>query len=214
MGSPLLVSSDKPQPWALVIYLVFVVLPAYGVARLRLWRWLALAAATGVLAWTFLIFILDGTDALPAMVHLVVQAGLAAFFLVAAPYRDAADNDAETDWAASGVLFAFALAGIAISGSVIAGDGRPVFIAALVLILLTTGLRFAPAAPAAASAALTVAGALLVWPIRARDRRSARTSFLPERRCLRRPAPCARRPISPSRCWRPPPSPARRCFAS
>ena len=166
MGSPLLVSSDKPQPWALVIYLVFVVLPAYGVARLRLWRWLALAAATGVLAWTFLLFILDRTDALPAMVHLVVQAGLAAFFLVAAPYRDAADNDAETDWAASGVLFAFALAGIAISGSVIAGDGRPVFIAALVLILLTTGLRFAPAAPAAASAALTVAGALLVWPIR------------------------------------------------
>ncbi|HYH44411.1 MAG TPA: DUF2339 domain-containing protein, partial [Thermoanaerobaculia bacterium] len=166
MGSPLLVSSDSPQPWALVIYLVFVVLPAYGVARLRLWRWLALAAATGVLAWTFLIFILDGTDALPAMVHLVVQAGLAAFFLVAAPYRDAADNDAETDWAASGVLFAFALAGIAISGSVIAGDGRPVFIAALVLILLTTGLRFAPAAPAAASAALTVAGVLLVWPIR------------------------------------------------
>ena len=166
MGSPLLVSSDKPQPWALVIYLVFVVLPAYGVARLRLWRWLALAAATGVLAWTFLIFILDGTDALPAMVHLVVQAGLAAFFLVAAPYRDAADNEAETEWAASGVLFAFALAGIAISGSVIAGDGRPVFIAALVLILLTTGLRFAPAAPAAAAAALTVAGALLVWPIR------------------------------------------------
>jgi len=166
MGSPLLVSSDKPQPWALVIYLAFVVLPAYGVARLRLWRWLALAAATGVLAWTFLIFILDGSDALPAMVHLVLQAGLAAYFLVAAPYRHAEDEDSGTDWAASGLLFAFALAGIAISGSVIAGDGRPVFVAALVLILLTTSLRFAPAAPAAASAALTVAGALLVWPIR------------------------------------------------
>lgn len=165
MGSPLLVSSDKPQPWALVIYLAFVVLPAYGVARLRLWRWLALAAPIGVLAWTFVIFIMDDADALPAMVHLVVQAGLAAFFLVAIPYRHAPEAGARIDRPASGVLLAFALAGIAISGSVIAGDGRPVFVAAMALVLLASGVRFPPAAPAAAWAALAVAGALLVWPI-------------------------------------------------
>lgn len=164
MGSPLLVSSDKPQPWALVIYLAFVAMPAYGVARLRLWRWLALAAATGVLAWTFLVFILDPSDALPAMVHLVLQAGLAAFFLVALPYRQMPDNG--IDRGASVVLLAFALAGIAVSGSVAAGDGRAVFVAAIVLVLLTTGIRFAPAAPASAWAALTAFGALLVWPIR------------------------------------------------
>ncbi len=167
IGSPLLVSSDKPQPWAPVIYLAFVVLPVYGVARLRLWCWLALAAPIGVLAWTFLIFIMDDTDALPAMVHLVIQTGLAAVFLVVVPYRHVPDAEARIDWPASGILLAFALAGIAVSGSVIAGNGRPVFVAAMALVLLATGIRFPPAAPASAWAALTVTGALLVWPIAA-----------------------------------------------
>ncbi|WP_239467844.1 DUF2339 domain-containing protein [Microvirga arvi] len=165
MGSPLLVSSDKPQPWALVIYLAFVAMPAYGVARFRLWRWLALATAAGVLAWTFLVFVLDPSDALPAMVHLVLQAGLAAFFLVALPYRHVPDAETVIDRAAAVILLAFALAGIAVSGSVAAGDGRPLFVAAIVLVLLATGIRFAPAAPASAWAALAAFGALLVWPI-------------------------------------------------
>lgn len=167
MASPLLVSSDKPQPWALVIYLAFVVLPAYGVAHFRLWRWLALAAPIGVLAWTFVIFIMANTDALPVMVHLVIQTGLAAAFLVIVPYRHDPDGETGIDWPASSILLAFALAGIAVSSSVIAGDGRPVFVAAMALILLATGIRFSPAAPASAWAALTVAGALLVWPIAA-----------------------------------------------
>jgi uncharacterized membrane protein len=167
MGSPLLVSSDEPQPWALVIYLAFVVLPAYGVARLRLWRWLALSAATGVLIWTLLIFILDAQDALPAMVHLVLQAGLAALFLVVLPYRPIPDAESGIDRATSGVLLAFAVAAVAMSGTVAAGDGRAIFVAAIVLVLLGTGIRFAPAAPLAAWAALTAVGALLVWPIRA-----------------------------------------------
>lgn len=167
MGSPLLVSSDEPQPWALVIYLAFVVLPAYGVARLRLWRWLALAATTGVLIWTLLIFILDAQDALPAMVHLVIQTGLAALFLVALPYRAIPDAESGIDRAAGIVCLAFAVAAVAVSGTVAAGDGRAIFVAAMALVLLATGIRFAPAAPAAAWAALTSIGALLIWPIRA-----------------------------------------------
>jgi uncharacterized membrane protein len=167
MGSPLLVSSDEPQPWALVIYLAFVVLPAYGVARLRLWRRLALAAATGVLIWTLLILILDAQDALPAMVHLVIQTGLAALVLVAHPYRHVSDAESGIDRSAGIVLLAFAVAAVAVSSTVAAGDGRAIFVAAIALLLLGTGVRFAPAAPAAAWAALTSVGALLIWPIRA-----------------------------------------------
>ncbi|HEU6440930.1 MAG TPA: DUF2339 domain-containing protein [Microvirga sp.] len=165
MGSPLLVSTDRPQPWALVIYLVFVVLPAYGVARLRLWRWLALAAATGVLLWTAPIAFIDESDVLPAMVHLVFQAGLAAFFLALDPYRHVPDEEARVDWAASGALFAFACAGIVVAGSVATGDGRPVFVAAMALILLAAGVRIANTAPAAATSAALTVGALLVWPL-------------------------------------------------
>lgn len=165
MGSPLLVSSDDPQPWALVVYLAFVVLPAYGVARLRLWRWLALAAAIGALAWTLPIFLIDSANTLPAMVHLVLQAGLAGFFLAIDPYHHVPDDEARTDRAASAVLAAFALAGVVVSSAVATGDGRPVFVAALALVLLAAGFRAAPVASAAASAALLAAGALLAWPL-------------------------------------------------
>jgi uncharacterized membrane protein len=165
IGSPLLVSSDDPQPWALVIYLAFVVLPAYGVARLRLWRWLALSAAIGALAWTLPIFFIGASNTLPAMVHLVLQAGLAASFLAIDPYRHVPDEEARTDKAASLVLSAFALAAIVVTSSVATGDGRSVFVAALALVLLSAGFRSASVASAMASAALLAAGALLVWPL-------------------------------------------------
>ncbi|SCY90277.1 DUF2339 domain-containing protein [Microvirga guangxiensis] len=165
MGSPFLVSSDRPQPWALVIYLAFVVLPAFGVARLRLWRWLALAASTGALPWTAPIFFIDGSNVLPAMAHLALQAGLAAFFLAVDPYRHVADDEARIDKAASVVLFAFAFAGIVVASSVYTGGGRPVFVTAMALILLGAGLRIANVSTAAASSAALAAGTLLAWPL-------------------------------------------------
>ncbi len=167
MGSPLLVSSDRPQPWALVVYLAFVVLPAYGVARLRLWRWLALAAAAGVLLWTVPIFFIDEANALPTMVHLVLQAGFAAFFLALDPYRHVPDPEARLDGGASMALLAFALAGIVVTGAVATGDGRPVFVAAMALILLAAGVRVANVAAAAVGSAVLAVGALLVWPLAA-----------------------------------------------
>src|SRR6266478_3872436 len=39
--TPVLVSSDKPDFWALYIYLAIVTAAAFGLARIRLWRWLA-----------------------------------------------------------------------------------------------------------------------------------------------------------------------------
>ena len=165
MGSPLLVSSDRPQPWALVIYLAFVVLPAYGVARLRLWRWLALAGSMGVLLWSAPIFFIGEASALPAMVHLVLQAALAAFFLAVDPYRHVADAEARIDKAASAVLGAFAFAGIVVTSSASTGDGRTAFVAVMALVLLAVGFRIAAVSTAAASAALLAVGALLVWPL-------------------------------------------------
>jgi uncharacterized membrane protein len=165
VGSPLLVSSDRPQPWALVIYLAFVVLPAYGVARLRLWRWLALAASVGVLLWTGPIFFIDESNVLPAMAHLVLQAGLAAFFLAFDPYRHVPDSEARLDAAASVVLLAFAFAGTVATSSVATGDGRPLFAAAMALVLLAAGVRIANVSTATASSAALAAGALLAWPL-------------------------------------------------
>ncbi|MCB8820266.1 DUF2339 domain-containing protein [Microvirga rosea] len=166
MGSPLLVSSDEPQPWALVVYLAFVVLPAYGVARLRLWRWLALAGAAGALLWTLPIFWIGAGAALPAMIHLSIQTAFAAFFLAIDPYGDPSEEDGRLDLPASLALLLFALAGIVVASSVAAGDARPVFAATMALILLAAGLRVPQVASAAAWSGLMAIGTLIVWPVR------------------------------------------------
>ena len=41
-GTPALVSSGTPDYWALYIYIAVVMASAFGLARIRLWRWLAL----------------------------------------------------------------------------------------------------------------------------------------------------------------------------
>ena len=51
--TPLLVSSGKPDFWALYIYLAIVTAAAFGLARVRLWRWLAVTTIAFAMLWTF-----------------------------------------------------------------------------------------------------------------------------------------------------------------
>lgn len=50
--APLLVSTAEPDYWALYIYIAVVTAASFALARLRLWRWLALAAIVVSAAWT------------------------------------------------------------------------------------------------------------------------------------------------------------------
>jgi uncharacterized membrane protein len=52
--APLLVSTTQPDYWALYIYIAVVTAASFALARLRLWRWLALAAIVLGAAWTLL----------------------------------------------------------------------------------------------------------------------------------------------------------------
>jgi len=51
--TPVLVSSQQPDFWALYIYLAIVTAAAFGLARIRLWRWLAVTTILFALLWTF-----------------------------------------------------------------------------------------------------------------------------------------------------------------
>src|SRR3954468_6573571 len=51
--TPLLVSSEKPDFWALYLYLAVVTAAAFGLARIRLWRWLAVTTIVLATLWTF-----------------------------------------------------------------------------------------------------------------------------------------------------------------
>jgi uncharacterized membrane protein len=49
--TPLIVSTETPNYWALYLYLAVVTAAAFGLARARLWRWLALVATGFSLVW-------------------------------------------------------------------------------------------------------------------------------------------------------------------
>src|SRR5271156_6549000 len=51
-ATPILVSTDKPDFWALYVYLAIVTAAAFALARIRLWRWLAVTTIVFALAWT------------------------------------------------------------------------------------------------------------------------------------------------------------------
>ena len=162
--SPLLVTTTKPNLWALVLYLAFVVLASYGVARLRLWRWLAVAGAVGALLWTMpLLLATSPGDMLPLMAHIAGQTVLAGLFLIADPYRQIPESEARPDWFANSVLLAFAMAGVLVTFS--DASGHPVFASTLALVLLAFAARFPAASPSALWAALVTTGSLLIWPV-------------------------------------------------
>jgi uncharacterized membrane protein len=50
--TPVLVSSGKPDYWALYIYLAIVTAAAFSLARIRLWRWLAMTTIVFATIWT------------------------------------------------------------------------------------------------------------------------------------------------------------------
>jgi len=163
--SPLLVSSDRPQLWPVVVYLAFAVASAYAVARLRLWRWLALTAAGGAALWGLIFVFSAGPEILAAMAHVLIQTVLAGVFLVADPHRRTEDPDAEPDVLASGVLLALAALAILAASSIHAGAARPPFAAAAALTMLGLSIRYAPAAAGAAWAAFMGFGTVAMWPL-------------------------------------------------
>jgi uncharacterized membrane protein len=82
--TPLLVASERPDYWSLYIYLAVVTAAAFALARLRLWRWLAIAAITCSLAWTLPGVGVVSVEALPAHVfHVLAGFALATTFIVA-----------------------------------------------------------------------------------------------------------------------------------
>ena len=80
--TPLLVSSAQPDYWALYVYLAIVTAAALALARIRLWRWLAITTIAFALLWT-----LPCLDCGPSMVaphafHVIVGFILASLLVV------------------------------------------------------------------------------------------------------------------------------------
>ena len=80
--TPILVSSDKPDFWALYIYLAIVTAAAFGLARIRLWRWLAVTTIAFALLWTFPCLQCGPSMVAPHAFHVMAGFVLAALLVV------------------------------------------------------------------------------------------------------------------------------------
>ena len=169
LATPLLVSSERPNPWPVVFYLAVVVSAAYALARLRHWLWLAAAAAIGAGLWTLLLDAnspVTGVDA--AYSCLIVQLALAGLVFAVLPHRGESDETAELDPVASIVLVGFALLAIVVlAGGVLDVSIRSSWIVASVAamaILSFVGAQAAPAAAASGAAGVVAVAAMRLWP--------------------------------------------------
>ena len=136
LASPLLVETKNPDPWPLLLYLALTVLAAYGLARLRLWRWLAIAAAVGAFLWGW-VFVISGDQA-PATAYVMIQLILAAIFIAIAPHIGEPDASAKFDLFAFLVLAGFAVLGIIVADLYDEGSARA-FIAAIMVAIYLCG---------------------------------------------------------------------------
>ena len=80
--TPVLVSSERPDFWALYIYLAVVTAAALALARIRLWRWLAVTTIVFALLWTFPCLECGPSMVAPHAFHVVAGFVLAALVVV------------------------------------------------------------------------------------------------------------------------------------
>ena len=166
---PLLIASQQPNPWPLVIYLAVVAGAAYALARLRRWLWLAAATVAGAVIWGFA---LSGSVDLGGevlwsaalFVHVATQLALAAAFMAIEPHLAVSDDAAEPDWIAAAALAALTVLAV-LALSVARMDAWwMTFAVAAMAILAATAWRSVPAGAAGPLAGVVALGAIAAWP--------------------------------------------------
>jgi uncharacterized membrane protein len=169
LAVPLLVESEQPGPWPLVIYLAVVAGAAYALARLRRWLWLAAATVAGAFVWGFALAgyvdpAVGGAWPAALFIHVAVQLALAALFMGVEPHLAATDEAAEPDWIAAAALAALTLLAVAALGAARTDAAWVTFAIAATAVLAATAWRSAPAAASAVLAGVVALGAVATWP--------------------------------------------------
>jgi uncharacterized membrane protein len=106
--TPLLVSTDQPSYWALYAYLFVVNAAAFALARIRLWRWLAITAVVLGALWTLPGVTDAGVDALGAhLFHVTAGFALAAALIVSGLLYGPDDEPGKIDGISSASIGAY-----------------------------------------------------------------------------------------------------------
>jgi len=160
-GTPILIASDAPNIPALMIYLLVVTAFAFALARLRLWRWVAITASVAAILWG-VAMLLAGSGPIESAAYAIVLLALSSVFLVVDVQRGTSTD--RPDWFAGGVLAG--LAALLVLGAT-AWDYASASIAASLIggaMLLLLARRYDAVALAAPLAAIELVALLFFWP--------------------------------------------------
>jgi uncharacterized membrane protein len=105
--TPVLVSSDKPDFRALYVYLAIVTAASFALARVRLWRWLAVTTIAFALLWTLPCLQCGPSMVAPHAFHVLAGFILAALLVVCGFMFGPPANEGEIEPISSGSLAAY-----------------------------------------------------------------------------------------------------------
>lgn len=164
--TPVLVSSGKPDYWALYIYLAIVTAASFGLARIRLWRWLAVTTIVFAVLWTFMGLELE-LQVAPHAFHVIAGFTLAALLVVCGFMFGPTIEDGEIEPVSSSSLGAYLFAAMIIVLSSAHADLALIAFTLLVAGTLFVAWRAPGATGALGAAAATVFIVFAEWAVRA-----------------------------------------------
>ena len=164
--TPVLVSSDKPDFWALYIYLAIVTAAAFGLARIRLWRWLAVTTIAFALLWTFPCLQCGPSMVGPHAFHVMSGFVLAALLVVCGFVFGPPADEGQIEPISSGSLAAYLLGATMIVLASFHADTAIIVFALLVAGTLFVAWRAQSATGAIAAAAVFVFIVFAEWAVR------------------------------------------------
>jgi uncharacterized membrane protein len=165
-ATPVLVSSGKPDYWALYIYLAVVTAAAFGLARIRMWRWLAVTTLVFALLWTLPCLQCGPSMVAPHAFHVMAGFVLAALLVVCGFMFGPPAEEGEVEPFSSGSLALYLL-----GATLIVLNSAHADTAVTVFTLLVAGTLFVAWRAEAATGAVGAAAALIFvvfaeWAIR------------------------------------------------
>jgi uncharacterized membrane protein len=164
--TPILVSSDKPDFWALYLYLAVVTAAAFGLARIRLWRWLAVTTIAFALLWTLPCLECGPSMVAPHAFHVIAGFILAALLVVCGFMFGPPAADGQIEPISSGSLAAYLAGATLIVLSSGHADAAIIVFALLVAGALFVAWRADAGVGAVAAASLLVFVVFAEWAIR------------------------------------------------
>ncbi|MEY9528018.1 putative membrane protein [Bradyrhizobium japonicum] len=165
--TPILVSSGKPDYWALYIYLAIVTAASFGLARIRLWRWLAVTTIAFAVLWIFPGLDTSELQVAPHAFHAIAGFVLAALLVVCGFMFGPTIEGGEIEPVSSSSLGAYLFGAMLIVLSSAHADLALIAFTLLVGATLFVAWRAPAATGALGAAAATVFIVFAEWAVRA-----------------------------------------------